>query len=121
MTNFRAPPSNASSAFCFSSWRLPTMSCPSTATTTTPRLSFVRLKLIPPPASRARLQHGDHRRVHNIAGRGASRQVSYGSRQPLQDRPDRLPAAQPLHQFVCDVAAVKVGEHEHVGTPRGGG
>src|SRR5437016_4768471 len=44
MTNLREPPSRASSTFCFSSWRFPTMSCPSTPTTTTPRLSFVRLK-----------------------------------------------------------------------------
>src|SRR5438094_2195085 len=49
MTNLRAPPSRESSTFCFMSWRFPTISCPSTPTTTTPRLSFVRLKVISAP------------------------------------------------------------------------
>src|SRR5438093_5967787 len=39
MTNLRAPASRASSTFCFRSWRFPTINCPSTPTTTTPRLS----------------------------------------------------------------------------------
>src|SRR2546427_182334 len=156
MTNLRAPPSRASSTFCLSSWRLPTISCPSTPTTTTPRLSFCRLKLMSaPPQSAAEaaarhrllkqnhrqltgrgraalkdsltvasllalsrrvgLQYGHRRRVHNIVGAGAARQVGDRSRQALQDGPDRLPAPQTLHQFVSDVAAVKIGEHEHVG------
>src|SRR5213594_4530655 len=49
MTNLRAPASRASSTFCFRSWRFPTINCPSTPTTTTPRLSFVRLKLMSAP------------------------------------------------------------------------
>src|SRR5712692_12065373 len=128
MTNLRAPPSRASSTFCLSSWRLPTISCPSTPTTTTPRLSFCRLKLMSaPPQSAASLlalsrgvglQYGHRRRVHNIVGGGAARQVGDRSRQALQDGADRLPAVQTLHQFVRDVAAVKIGEHEHVGAAR---
>src|SRR2546427_8761640 len=110
MTNFRPPASSASSTFCFRSCRFPTISCPSTPTTTPPPLSFVRLKPIPPPSlgsrSPARLHHGDGRRVHNIVSGRAARQVGDRPRQALQNRPDRLPAAQPLHQFVPDVPAV---------------
>src|SRR5207249_10751630 len=36
-----------------------------------------------------------------------------------EDWPDRLPTAQALYQFVSDVAAVKVGKHEHVGVTGG--
>src|SRR5256884_9596557 len=108
MTNCFAPPSRASITFCFSSWRLPTISCPSTPTTTTPRLSFVRLKVMSAPSRLARLQHGDRRRVHNIVGRGAARQVGHGPRQSLEDRADRPPAAQALHQLLPEVAAVQV-------------
>src|SRR5438034_97174 len=74
MTNLRAPPSRASSTFCLSSWRLPTISCPSTPTTTTPRLSFCRLKLMSAPpqsaaeaAARHRLLKQNHRRSGGLA------------------------------------------------------
>src|SRR3989442_7966036 len=74
MTNLRAPPSRASSTFCLSSWRLPTISCPSTPTTTTPRLSFCRLKLMSAPpqsaaeaAARRLLLKHNHRQ---FTGRG---------------------------------------------------
>src|SRR5256712_14103795 len=74
MTNLRPPPSRASSTFCLSSWRLPTISCPSTPTTTTPRLSFCRLKLMSAPpqsaaeaAARHRLLKQNHRQ---FTGRG---------------------------------------------------
>src|SRR3989442_5260141 len=78
MTNLRAPPSRASSTFCLSSWRLPTISCPSTPTTTTPRLSFCRLKLMSAPpqsaaeaAARHRLLKQNHRQFTD-RGRAAS-------------------------------------------------
>src|SRR2546428_14011905 len=127
MTNLLVPPSRASRTFCLSSWRLPTINCPSTPTITTPGFFCVRLKPMCAPIggsalrneparmrSAARLQHRDRRRVHNIVGGGAPRQVGNGARQTLQDRPDGLPVAQPLHQFVRYVPAVKGGEHHHV-------
>src|SRR5439155_1524391 len=49
ITNFLAPPSRASRTFCFSSWRLPTISWPSTPTITTPCGSFFNVKLMPAP------------------------------------------------------------------------
>src|SRR3989475_3899368 len=141
MTNLRAPPPRASSTFCWSSWRLPTISCPPTRTTPPPRLSFCRLKLMSappqsaaeaaarrrllkqthrqftgrgraalkdsltvasllPPSRGVGLQYGHRRRVHNIVGAGAARQVGDRSRQALQDGPDRLPAPRPRAQLV---------------------
>src|SRR5438034_763968 len=82
MTNLRAPPSRASSTFCLSSWRLPTISCPSTPTTTTPRLSFCRLKLMSAPpqsaaeaAARHRLLKQNHRQ---FTGRGRAGGLATG-------------------------------------------
>src|SRR5216110_2985564 len=44
----------------------------------------------------------------------APRQVRDRFRQSLQDRAERGPAAQPLHQLVTDVAGVEIGEDKHV-------
>src|SRR5437867_8103209 len=107
MTKRRPPPSSASSTFCFSSCRLPTMSCPSTPTTITPRGSLFSEK---PMRSLLRLQSGHRRRVHNIVHARPARQVGDRFGEPLQDRADRRPLAQPLYQFVSDVAAVKIGK-----------
>src|SRR3989442_313878 len=74
MTNLRPPPSRASSTFCLSSWRLPTISSPSPPTPPPPRLSFCRLKLMSAPpqsaaeaAARPRLLKQTHRQ---FTGRG---------------------------------------------------
>src|SRR6266850_7059544 len=107
MTNLREPSSSASRIFCFNSWRLPTMSWPSTPTITTPLLSFFRVKRIPLPFPR--LENGDRRSVHNIIGGRAARQVRDRFGQSLQDRAQRGPAAEALHQFVGDVSRVEIG------------
>src|SRR5206468_2251752 len=112
ITNLREPSSSASRTFCFSSWRLPTMSWPSTPTITTPLLSFFRVNRIPLPLPR--LENGDRRSVHNIIGGRAARQVRDRFGQSLQDRAERGPAAEALHEFVGDVAGVEVGEDQHV-------
>src|SRR5216117_3569324 len=112
MTNLRAPSSRASRTFCFSSWRLPTMSWPSTPTTTTPLLSFFRVNRIPLPLPR--LENRNRRRVHNIIGGRAARQVRDRLGQSLEDRAERGPPAEPLHQFVADVAGVEIGKDQDV-------
>src|SRR3989475_10607862 len=118
ITNLREPSSSASRTFCFSSWRLPTMSWPSTPTITTPLLSFFRVNRIPLPLPG--LENGDRRSVHNIIGCRAARQVRDGLGQPLQDRTERGPAAQPLDQLVADVSGVEIRKNQHVGTTGGG-
>src|SRR5919197_151319 len=115
MTNLRAPSSRASSTFCFSSWRLPTMSWPSTPTITTPLLSFFRVKRIALPFPR--LKNGDRRSVHNIIDARAARQVRDRLRQSLQNRTERRPAAEPLHQLVADVGRIQIGEDQHIRPP----
>src|SRR5206468_3557074 len=112
ITNLREPSSSASRTFCFSSWRLPTMSWPSTPTITTPLLSFFRVNRIPLPLPR--LENGDRRSVHNIIGRRAARQVRDRFGQALQDRAERRPPAEALHQLVADVPGVEIGEDQHV-------
>src|SRR5712692_11247846 len=106
ITNLREPSSSASRTFCFSSWRLPTISWPSTPTITTPLLSFFRVNRIPLPLPR--LENGDRRSVHNIIGGRAARQVRDRPRQPLENRTERHPAAEPLHQLVTDIAGVEI-------------
>src|SRR6267154_4424659 len=106
ITNLREPSSRASRTFCFSSWRLPTMSWPSTPTTTTPLLSFFRVNRIPLPLPG--LENGDRRSVHNIIGGGAARQVRDGAREPLQDRAQGSPATESLHELVADVSRVEI-------------
>src|SRR5258705_777175 len=118
MTNLREPSSSASRTFCFSSWRLPTMSWPSTTTITTPLLSFFRVNRIPLPLPG--LENGDRRSVHNIIGGGAARQVRDGARETLQDRAQGSPAAESLHQLVADVSRVEIREYQHVGATGGG-
>src|SRR5467141_125735 len=110
--NLREPSSSASRTFCFSSWRLPTISWPSTPTITTPLLSFFRVNRIPLPLPR--LENGDRRSVHNIIGRRAARQVRDRFGQSLKDRAQRRPPAEPLHQLVTDVPGVEIGEDQHV-------
>src|SRR6266446_10994792 len=118
MIYLREPSSSASRTFCFSSCRLPTMSWPSTPTMTTPLLSFFRVNRIAsfPP----RLENSNHRRVHNIIGGRSARQVRDGARETLQNRAQRGPAAEPLHQFVADVPGVEIREYQHVGATGGG-
>src|SRR2546427_4086680 len=111
ITNLREPSSSASRTFCFSSWRLPTMSWPSTPTITTPLLSFFRVNRIPLPLPG--LENGDRRSVHNIIGGRSARQVRDGARETLQDRAERGPAAEPLHQVVADVSGVGVRGEQH--------
>src|SRR3989442_9904047 len=112
ITNLRAPPSSASRTFCFSSWRLPTISWPSTPTITTPLLSFFRVNRIPLPLPR--LENGDRRSVHNIIGGRAARQVPDRFGQSLEDRAERHPPAQALHQLLAHVPGVEIGENQHV-------
>src|SRR5258705_12247145 len=118
MINLREPSSSASRTFCLSSWRLPTMSWPSTPTITTPLLSFFRVNRIPLPLPG--LENGDRRSVHNIIGGGAARQVRDGAREPLQDRAQGGPAAEWLNQLVAEVSRFEIREYQHV-CPTGGG
>src|SRR5467141_5446170 len=115
MTNLREPSWSASTTFCFSSWRLPTVSWPSTPTITTPLLSFFRVNRIPLPLPR--LENGDRRSVHNIIGGRAARQVRDRLGQSLEDRAERRPPAEPLHQLVADVPGVEIGKDQHVRPP----
>src|SRR5437016_463758 len=117
ITNLREPSSSASRTFCLSSWRLPTMSWPSTPTITTPLLSFFRVNRIPLPLPG--LENGDRRSVHNIIGRRAARQVRDRFGQSLQDRAERRPPAEALHQLVADVPGVEIREDQHVGATGG--
>src|SRR5882672_12426427 len=118
ITNLREPSSSASRTFCLSSWRLPTMSWPSTPTITTPLLSFFRVNRIPLPLPR--LENGDRRSVHNIIGGRAARQVRDRLGQSLEDRAERRPPAEPLHQLVADVPSVEIGEDQHIGAAADG-
>src|SRR5947199_10799775 len=95
MTNFLPPPSRASSTFCFSSWRLPTISCPSTPTTTTPCLSFLTLKLMTAPPLEGR-QPPPCPQYHRASRPATSRQ----SVAPVPGGSDRSP---PTHQGVAPV------------------
>src|SRR6266550_254465 len=115
MTNFREPSSSASRTFCFSSWRLPTMSWPSTPTTTTPLLSFFRVKRTGYPLRVCRMAIAA---VFTISSAVAPRDRSeMGRANPCRIGPS---AVQPLHEFVADVPGVEIGENQDVGATGGG-
>src|SRR5687767_964370 len=120
--NLRSPFSNSSSTFCFNSWRLPTMSCPSTSTTTiSPCFLIEKLMCGSPersrlnqPSCRRGLQCGDGGDIDNVIGGGAAREIGAGSRQPLENRADGARASEPFDELVADIAGVQRRKDEDV-------
>src|SRR5687767_3311870 len=120
--NFRSPFSSSSSTFCFSSCRLPTMSCPSTSTTTTSACFLIeKLMCGSPersrpnqPSCRRGLQCGNGGDIDNVIGGRAAREIGAGSRQSLQDRTDGARTCEPFDELVADVAGVQRRKDEDV-------
>src|SRR3954471_25086335 len=131
MRNFFSPRSSLSSTFCFSSCRLPTMSWPSTSTTTiSPSFLIEKLMSYSPGSSsaglvpchrrarglvgRCRLQRGDGSHIDNVVNYRAAREIVARPSQPLHDRPDGGRPSHALHQLVRDVPGIQRRKHEHV-------
>ena len=51
----------------------------------------------------------------DVVDAGAARQIADRFGEALQERPDRLRAAQPLRQLVADVAGIEIREDQHIG------
>ena len=59
---------------------------------------------------------GDDDGLVDVVGRASAGEVVDRSGETLEHGTYGLDAAETLHEFVCDVAHLKVGEYEHVGT-----
>src|SRR5260221_8146367 len=115
MRNFRSPRSSSSRTFCLSSCRFPTMSCPSTSTTTiSPCFLIEKLMCQSPESTRSVegrrcrcLKRGDGRHVENVLCTRSAREIVAWTAHPLEDGSDRARGRKSLHQLVGDVARVQ--------------
>src|SRR5215207_6496070 len=118
MRNFFSPFSSSSRTFCLSSWRFPTINCPSTSTTTTsPCLLIAKLmrvsELVLNRPGR-RLKRRNRRDVNNVLRLRAAREIGSWPGETLEYRTDRARASQSLDELISDVAGVEIWKHEHV-------
>src|SRR5439155_10974270 len=122
MRNFFSPRSSSSRTFCFSSCRLPTMSWPSTSTTTTsPSFLIEKLMSYSPGGlglGHCRLRRGlecrNGRHIDYVIHRRAAREIATRPPKPLNDRAHGASTRQSLHQLVGDISGIERGEHENV-------
>ena len=73
-----------------------------------------------PYLSSLRLYGCDRNNAYDILGAASSRKIVHRSCDTLEDRSVRFGFGEPLSQFICNVAAVKIGEYEYVRFSRHG-